>query len=555
MSINIDILESSEFERAAQLLFSAKGLLKSENASSGRSNEYAPSLTMLSQRSIRLEELLINKIRPCISSMLTKSNTLNSVFPSQGFIHCVRALLILQKHEIIEQIIAESVVVPLIKTVMTQGRVDGTGGRGSYAGLQSCFQEVLSELKTILFIPLTITEKLFDSGINSSLDLIINSIWKPISSHLVERFPGMFTIAIPNTFSVCYLAYNDFKQSLTQLAGIEYIERISKRIQSNELLTEFELRWNIEMYFHLRTQEIFQRSDKLYDGIINNDITFNVFESIYGSIPSGRGNWNIQEIQELLNIELESSITIQNSNSNIKSATGSGKHINLPLIKSILAELIMSYQGRIMLEPLRSKFLTLALRLLVRLEGQICLLTDITTTTFPKTVLVTMTQQLLTVDEPQIATISATTVGNSTFNSPSKKINNTVTATQIAATTQSPNAPTQTTRKAIKTLSMDEIILLVADLYQLIHLLPNIFRNFGNNESLYEIITTCLTKQSEKLENLRVLLWNKSINLLSNDCKRNLAGVKVIAGKYRMTNKPPPDSASSYVETILQPLK
>jgi len=35
-----------------------------------------------------------------------------------------------------------------------------------------------------------------------------------------------------------------------------------------------------------------------------------------------------------------------------------------------------------------------------------------------------------------------------------------------------------------------------------------------------------------------------------------LAGaVKAIAGKYRMTNKPPPDTASQYVETVLQPLR
>jgi len=50
-------------------------------------------------------------------------------------------------------------------------------------------------------------------------------------------------------------------------------------------------------------------------------------------------------------------------------------------------------------------------------------------------------------------------------------------------------------------------------------------------------------------------VWTRICNLLGAECKRNLVAVKAIAGKYRMTNKPPPEVASTYVESVLQPYK
>jgi hypothetical protein len=50
-------------------------------------------------------------------------------------------------------------------------------------------------------------------------------------------------------------------------------------------------------------------------------------------------------------------------------------------------------------------------------------------------------------------------------------------------------------------------------------------------------------------------VWGKLNTQLCSECKSTLQVVKAVAGKYRMTNKPPPDAASSYVKTILQPIK
>jgi hypothetical protein len=51
------------------------------------------------------------------------------------------------------------------------------------------------------------------------------------------------------------------------------------------------------------------------------------------------------------------------------------------------------------------------------------------------------------------------------------------------------------------------------------------------------------------------LLWKHITSSIVIECKKAFVAVKAIAGKYRMTNKAAPTSASSYVATILTPLR
>ena len=64
-----------------------------------------------------------------------------------------------------------------------------------------------------------------------------------------------------------------------------------------------------------------------------------------------------------------------------------------------------------------------------------------------------------------------------------------------------------------------------------------------------------LHQQHGRLLGAREAVWDRVSTMLSGDCKKGLTAVRAIAAKYRMTNKPPPDAPSPYVETILQPLK
>lgn len=68
-------------------------------------------------------------------------------------------------------------------------------------------------------------------------------------------------------------------------------------------------------------------------------------------------------------------------------------------------------------------------------------------------------------------------------------------------------------------------------------------------------IVSLIKSHAESLLSLSSSIWTKTSSIIGNECKKNLGGVRVIAGKYRMTNKPPPDAPSPYVETILQPLR
>jgi hypothetical protein len=62
-------------------------------------------------------------------------------------------------------------------------------------------------------------------------------------------------------------------------------------------------------------------------------------------------------------------------------------------------------------------------------------------------------------------------------------------------------------------------------------------------------------QQSNKLRLTRSTVWLQLSALLCTECKKALSAVKsAVVSKYRMTNKPAPETPSAYVETILQPV-
>lgn len=68
-------------------------------------------------------------------------------------------------------------------------------------------------------------------------------------------------------------------------------------------------------------------------------------------------------------------------------------------------------------------------------------------------------------------------------------------------------------------------------------------------------IRRCLERQSMKMLSVVEAAWAHIASLISADCIASLTALKTIAGKYRMTNKPPPDTHSSFVPDILKPLR
>lgn len=79
--------------------------------------------------------------------------------------------------------------------------------------------------------------------------------------------------------------------------------------------------------------------------------------------------------------------------------------------------------------------------------------------------------------------------------------------------------------------------------------------NTAEEENVQELVQSIYSPTLLTFHQLLTILWAQLLALISTECKRPLTSVKGIAGKYRMTNKPSPTVASTYVETILQPFK
>lgn len=111
-----------------------------------------------------------------------------------------------------------------------------------------------------------------------------------------------------------------------------------------------------------------------------------------------------------------------------------------------------------------------------------------------------------------------------------------------------------------------ELILLVDDLRAMVEWLLGPFCagaestvaqfTFPTNpaESMTQI-RRCLRLQADKLAKLRMKVWAETCRLLAMECKENSLGIKGVASKYRMTNKPAPSTPSPYVELIFKPLR
>jgi hypothetical protein len=132
---------------------------------------------------------------------------------------------------------------------------------------------------------------------------------------------------------------------------------------------------------------------------------------------------------------------------------------------------------------------------------------------------------------------------------------------------------TTATSTAGAVLSVEDIVVLLSDikvvsLWMQNQLNSNISLSFQVGYSGFKHIrdvdisseissnsSKALASQSRKYQLISDAIWSRALALLSAECKIALQQVKGVAGKYRMTNKPPPDSASPFVAVILKPVK
>lgn len=565
---NTDLTLSSSSSIVNHSLSSSPGLLKS-----------------LEHRMNRLTESLIQRLKAQLISILAQSSSIlsstnlnssfpesvinSSNFPTRSFTHCLRALLALSRGDIAENVVANSVVLPFIKSTLTQGRVDGSNGRGSYSCLSEGLEGIVRVLKAALQPALEASEEIsINFPLNNkckSIDLIVDGIWIPITSLLVERFPGIFSAGIASTFGRCYSAVDKFNNSLKLISGENWKKIISDRLEFHPLLIEFHGKWKLELYYQLRMQEITKRIDKSCSLAVSQGLMTNTFDQLYGNlIVDANVSVNITSTSNIKTVPAVSLVSI-NDNNSIFTTLSSNEiddikakmnicMFNLPLISSFVIEMVTCLHSTVVLRALGSKLFSLALMLINRLEVQISVMFDTSTPAISRNDLSNL--QVIIGD-------SALNKNNTQPSTPAKKSSNSAVNTPNHILNPAINNTSNSNYNGH--LTVEEHVLLASDLNSLSVWLKDYFISYVEKSlslSMSEIssnehspVYNCINIQCNKLYDIRSILWSRVSNLLGNECKRNLTSVKAIAGKYRMTNKPQPDSASPYVEIILQPYR
>ena len=601
--INIRVFAASEMESAAVALRSAHNYLKlislsasnnnsSPSSSSGIGNSISSLLAVestdmynllqseLTQKAEQLTQQLLLTLKNELIFMFknTQSNSNEGAFSKSRFSHYTRSLMTLGRPEVLEEAFVVAVVTPMATSALTQGKVDGTGGRNSFSNLQELLKELVLSLRNDYADIFHCAEEITlasDANASKKLDLVINGTWAPISRILVEKFPTIFTTGIANTLSRCYNALEETILLLSSLAGEQYAKNISTRIIANSSISAFEKRWKLDLYFSLRTNEISKKIDKFCSVTFTNGL----LSSNFNETNADGGEINSDILSDVELVELKSKLSLNEKY----------YQFHMPIFRNILVEMIIVLSKKVCLKSLIGKFYNYSISILKRLEIHIALICDLN---------IIGTIQQNSVNNPsilqnlkqsyalEVATMmkkpspspsmvtptSATSVtpsktsGSNNLSSPNPSSSN-------LTTTESTTAVVNIAPAIASVITVDELMLLLEDLKLTTKWLTDPFQTYAiefisskicnlsdNNDNakkseMAQSIKTSITSQCNVIKEMRSAIYEKIKSIISNDCKTALSGVKAIAGKYRMTNKPPPDNASQYVSQILAPLK
>ena len=248
-----DIFECSEYERAANSLSKALKCIDTLSSADNQSTSSSSSSTLatmqsflgkVEQRARKGVETLVLKIKNRLEDMLAiavsacnerrekeklqtegdidaySSPTKLPEFPVRSFCHCLRALVVLRRGGTAERVVADSIVLPLARTALSQGRVDGTGGRGSFAGLKESLNSIVADVKFSLLEPFRLAEEMTsvaDDQVLPPVDFLVNGIWYPVTNHLANKFPNIFSVGIADTLYRAYTAVEDFTADISSL--------------------------------------------------------------------------------------------------------------------------------------------------------------------------------------------------------------------------------------------------------------------------------------------------------------------------------------------------
>ena len=268
----------SEIERAAYLLSDADALMSgvilssSEEDASSNEDHRGPRLAAMHRDLVERLQGTRNKLIMKISERLTEvlqagvTHPLSSaaqlpnhaLFSHRSLVHLVRALVSLRKGEVVEQIVAERIVHPLLRTTLTKGRVDGQDGRNSFSGLPSALEQLMSDISARLGNAVMCCEMEFASkDTELPADIVLHGIWLPVMTHFESRFESLFSSAIASTFHTCYASVEWFTVTCASLGGETFAPAIRKRLWLHKQAQDFHSRWKLDLYVLVSGRSVF----------------------------------------------------------------------------------------------------------------------------------------------------------------------------------------------------------------------------------------------------------------------------------------------------------
>ena len=464
---------------------------------------------------------------------------------------------------------------------MTSAKVDGKNGRGSFSGLDNVLQAILTSIRAFIVPYLNECEAVLslssaDGGV--SADLIVRSIWVPITTAILDKYSGMFSIGIPSVLSSCYRTIDRFLDSLQELVSPIWRPALARRLLAHPTVKVFQAKWKLDVYYQLRCNEVLSRIEKACYVSAKHGLSSSIARNLITIMC--KGSEDEKDTKKASSGEM---VTISHINSHISHAVTLSPEDYQQLHSEILGyfnnvefqcsifnlfavELTACLQKTVLLPPLSSKFFTFILRILQRLEAQVAAVSNIHTPSFSK----------LTVDQIKQSVLQTM---NKTASSSAK--------VSADAATEKESGSSTTSAAAVSTLtsvpviqSADELMLLVQDLLAFetwvsvdlqarvkVAMLEIIRHNIKTSDtvepeaeskqaSIETSISSCFQVTQSNLQSTAGAVWLKMSQLVATECKKGLvSSVKGIAGKFRMTNKPPPDSASAFIEPIFNPLR
>ena len=266
--VSKDTYLCSEIERAAYLLSDADALMSGVSPPSSeeeaqdegvRSPRLAAMQRDLAARLLSTKNKLLTKVSERLTEVLQAGISrpepsvaqppIHAQFSHRSFMHLVRALVSLKKGEVCEQIVAERIVHPLLRTTLTQGRVDGQGGRNSFSGLPSALEQLMQDVSARLGNAVLLCEIEFaGKGAGLPVDIVLHGIWLPVMTHLESRFEGLFSSAIASTFHTCFSSVEWLTLTCASLGGESFAPVIQRRICLNKHVKDFHSRWKLDLY-------------------------------------------------------------------------------------------------------------------------------------------------------------------------------------------------------------------------------------------------------------------------------------------------------------------